>query len=58
MNKHLIFFLSYVFAIVVIVIYGIRIAEQKQHIANLEQVIEDGHYCVSKCVEMFEDYGC
>lgn len=57
MNKHLIF-LSYVFAIVVIVMCGIRIGELKQHIANLEQVIEDGHYCVSKCVEMFEDYGC
>lgn len=24
----------------------------------LQQVIEEGHYCVSTCVEMFEDMGC
>lgn len=58
MNKNLVLFLLYVLAIVVIAICGIRNAEHKQHIINLERVIEDGHYCVSKCVEMFEDYGC
>lgn len=24
----------------------------------LQQVIEEGHYCVSVCTEMFEDMGC
>ena len=24
----------------------------------LQQVIEEGHYCVSTCVEMFSDMGC
>ena len=23
----------------------------------LQQIIEEGHYCVSTCVEMFEDIG-
>lgn len=55
MNKRLVLFLLYIFTIVVIAICGIRNAEHKRHIANLEQVIEDGHYCVSKCVEMVEE---
>lgn len=24
----------------------------------LQQVIEEGHYCVSVCAEMYEDMGC
>lgn len=24
----------------------------------LQQIIEEGHYCVSTCVEMFEEMGC
>lgn len=24
----------------------------------LQQVIEEGHYCVSTCTEMLEDFGC
>ena len=24
----------------------------------LQQVIEEGHYCVSTCVDMFDKFGC
>lgn len=26
-------------------------------INKMQQAIEEGHYCISKCVEMFEDMG-
>lgn len=49
------------FAFLFVAIAG-YLATQNARLHNdnqvLQQIIEEGHYCVSTCVEMFEDMGC
>ena len=49
------------FAVLFGVIVGV-LAIQNARLRNdnevLQQIIEEGHYCVSTCAEMFEAMGC
>lgn len=49
------------FAFLFVAIAG-YLAIQNAHLREdnfvLQQIIEEGHYCVSTCVEMFADMGC
>lgn len=43
-------------------VFACYLAIQNARLRNdnqvLQQVIEEGHYCVSTCVDMFDKFGC
>lgn len=55
-EKNVYCFFAFIFGVVAgyLAIQNVRLHNDNQ---VLQQVIEEGHYCVSTCVEMFEEMG-
>lgn len=50
-------FFAFLFAVIAVCL-AIQNAHLREDNVVLQQVIGEGHYCVSVCAEMFEDMGC